>query len=113
MSVDQGHYVSDAMAYLSIVERLLKKCQDHCQSKPLLGMCYQRSSFLIWDSASGLPVTKLISWQDNSGLASCTELIPYNPLIKQLSGLPLTAYYFAPKLRTFIATTTAIIDRHC
>ena len=102
ISVDQGQYVSDAMEYLSIVERLLKKCQNTCETKPLLGICYQRSSFLVWNSTSGLPVTKLISWQDNSGQASCTELIKHNPLIRQLSGLPLTPYYFAPKLRSLL-----------
>ncbi len=91
ISVDQGHYVSDAVEYLSIVEGLLKKCQNHCQTKPSLGICYQRSSFLIWDSASGLPVTKLISWQDNRGQASCADLATHNLIIRQLSGLPLTA----------------------
>ncbi|MBT3814992.1 MAG: hypothetical protein HOG01_00175, partial [Methylococcales bacterium] len=39
ISVDQGQYVSDAMEYLSIVERLLKKCQNTCETKPLLGIC--------------------------------------------------------------------------
>jgi glycerol kinase len=102
ISAEQGHYVSNAMEYLSIAGQLLKKCQNICQKKQLLGICYQRSSFLVWNSTSGLPVTKLISWQDDSGQASCIELIKHNPLIRELSGLPLTPYYFAPKLRTLL-----------
>jgi len=99
---DKGHYVSNAIEYLATVEQLLKQCQIICQPNPLLGLCYQRSSFVIWDSCSGIPVTKLISWQDNRGQSSCDELINFSPLIKQLSGLPLAAYYFAPKLRTLL-----------
>lgn len=102
IKMDQGHCVSDAMEYLSIAKQLLTKCLHHCQARPSLGICYQRSSFLIWDSHSGRPVTRLISWQDTTGQSSCTELMPYNSLIKQLSGLPLTPYYFAPKLRTLL-----------
>ncbi len=102
ISVDNGHYLSDAMAYLAVVDRLLEKCQRYCQTSPILGLCFQRSSFVIWDSHSGLPVTPLISWQDNRGKASCEELQEQNGLIRQITGLPLTPYYYAPKLRTFL-----------
>lgn len=108
ISIDKGHYVSDAMAYLTIVEQLLKKCQKHCQASPLLGICYQRSSFLIWDSCTGIPVTPLISWQDNRGQSSCDVLQLHNALIQQVSGLPLTAYYFAPKLRYLLQQQPAL-----
>jgi len=102
ISIDKGHYVSDAMDYLATVEQLLETCQGHCQAHPSLGLCYQRSSFLIWDSGSGLPVTPLVSWQDNRGKSSCAELQTQQALIRQLTGLPLTAYFFAPKLRALL-----------
>lgn len=98
ISINKGHYVSDAKAYLTIVEQLLKKCENRSQIPPLLGICYQRSSFLIWDSHNGTPVTPLVSWQDNRGKSSCDALQAQNQLIQQISGLPLTPYYFAPKL---------------
>jgi glycerol kinase len=99
ISIDQGHYVSDAMAYLATVEQLIKKCQVHCLAKPSLGLCYQRSSFLLWNRDNGLPVTPLISWQDNRGISSCKELQAHISQIRKITGLPLTAYYFAPKVR--------------
>ena len=102
ISIHNGQYVSDAMAYLATVEQLLEKCYRYCQTSPLLGLCYQRSSFVIWDSQSGLSVTPLISWQDNRGDSSCKKLQENNSLIRQLTGLPLTAYYFAPKLHALL-----------
>lgn len=100
ISINKGHYVSDALAYLNTVDHLLKKCRYFTEPSPGLGLCYQRSSFLIWNSKSGIPVTPLISWQDNRGQASCDKFQAQNPFIRQLTGLPLSAYYLAPKLHT-------------
>ncbi|MFW5443372.1 MAG: FGGY family carbohydrate kinase, partial [Methylococcaceae bacterium] len=102
ITTNKGQYTSDTMAYLAITEDLLKQCQPYCTSQPALGLCYQRSSLLIWNSHSGLPVTPLISWQDTRGESSCKELQKHNSLIKQITGLPLTAYYFAPKVRLLL-----------
>lgn len=103
ISVDGGRYESDALAYAAIAEQALKECMAHeliatageCKS---LGLCSQRSSFLIWERDSGKPVTPLISWQDNRGAASCEALRAHESPIRYLAGLPLTQYYFAPKL---------------
>jgi glycerol kinase len=67
-----------------------------------LGLCSQRSSFLIWERVSGQPLTPLISWQDNRGAASCEILQHSEGLIRDLTGLHLTPYYFAPKLRVVL-----------
>ena len=70
--------------------------------RPSLGLCSQRSSFLIWERASGQPVTPLISWQDDRGAESCAALREREEIIRQLTGLPLTPYYLAPKLRVLL-----------
>ncbi len=100
ITIHDGRYTSDAMAYLATVEQLLKSCLQQSRARPALGLCYQRSSLLIWDRSTGLPTTPLISWQDNRGEASCAELRAQQSMIQQLTGLPLTAYYFAPKIKT-------------
>ncbi|MEO7621899.1 MAG: FGGY family carbohydrate kinase, partial [Gallionella sp.] len=100
--VTEGHYESDALAYAETAESLLNECivlAGDCKS---LGLCSQRSSFLIWEQASGLPLTPLISWQDNRGAASCAALLMHEEVIRNLTGLPLTPYYFAPKLRVVL-----------
>jgi glycerol kinase len=57
---------------------------------------------LLWDRASGLPVTPLISWQDDRGAESCAALRDWEDTIRELAGLPLTPYYLAPKLRVLL-----------
>ena len=108
ISVAHGHCVSDALNYLEVVDQLLEKCLSQCQTSPTLGVCYQRSSFLIWNRHNGIPVTPLISWQDNRGQSACNELLSQQTLIRQLTGLPLTPYYFAPKVLHLITPTTRI-----
>lgn len=102
IAIGQGLYTSDAMAYLTTVEQLLEKCLQFSRAQPDLGLCYQRSSFLFWDSHTGLPVTPLISWQDIRGATSCKDLQAHNSQIRALTGLPLTGYYFAPKARAML-----------
>ena len=102
-----GRYESDASAYAEISQQVLARCVKAlppAQAKilPPLGLCSQRSSFVIWDRATGTPVTPLISWQDNRGAQSCEELQAEESTITELTGLRLTPYFFAPKLRTML-----------
>ena len=99
ITVNDGRYESDALAYAETAERVLGECRDQAGGSPPLGLCSQRSSFLIWERTSGQPLTPLISWQDNRGIAGCDELRNSEDLIRDLTGLRLTPYYFAPKLR--------------
>lgn len=98
----KGRYESDALDYVRAAEEVLKKCMAQTNSKPPLGFCSQRSSFLIWDKASGDPVTPLISWQDDRGASCCNHLHAATDTIHKLTGLRLTAYYFAPKLNVLL-----------
>lgn len=111
---DGGRYESDAAVYAATADAVLAEClaqtdvrplpqtADFAENHPPLGLCSQRSSFLVWDRASGLPLTPLISWQDDSGAESCAVLRDREDTIRQLTGLPLTPYYVAPKLRALL-----------
>lgn len=98
----EGRYESDALEYAVVADRVLEACLAQADGCDTLGLCSQRSSFLIWEQASGRPLTPLISWQDNRGSASCEVLRPHETVIRSLTGLPLTPYYFAPKLRVLL-----------
>lgn len=102
MMSDTGRYESDALAYAATAEAALAECLAQTTVRPPLGLCSQRSSFLIWESATGRPVTPLISWQDNRGAQSCERLRDKEQVVRDLSGLPLTPYYLAPKLRVLL-----------
>ncbi len=98
-----GRYESDAEAYAEAVDAVLAECLARTGARPPLGLCSQRSSFVIWERASGRPVTPLISWQDDRGMASCEALREKEGRIRALTGLPLTPYYLAPKLSVLLA----------
>lgn len=95
---DGGRYESDALEYATVAEAVLAECLASTDARPPLGMCSQRSSFLLWERDSGQPVTPLISWQDDRGAASCAALRAAEHTVRALTGLPLTPYYLAPKL---------------
>ena len=105
ISPDGGRYESDAQAYAETADAVLAEClaqSDGAEAGAKLGLCSQRSSFLIWERASGKPVTPLISWQDDRGAESCAVLRDSDSTIRKLTGLPLTPYYLAPKLRVLL-----------
>ncbi len=114
--VDGERYESDALAYASIADQVLATCLlnpvlAQTTVLPPLGLCSQRSSFLIWEKSSGKPVTSLISWQDTRGTDSCITLQAQEPLITGLTGLRLTPYFFATKLRVVLQENPQWRDR--
>lgn len=102
-----GRYESNALDYAEVAEQVLTACAAQTGDKPPLGLCSQRSSFLIWDKTSGNPVTPLISWQDDRGSSCCDHLHASTDTIHKLTGLRLTAYYFAPKLNVLLQENPA------
>lgn len=106
-----GCYESDALHYAETAEQVLAECQARAGKNLPLGLCSQRSSFLIWEKASGQPCTPLISWQDNRGLACCEAMQPSESIVYNITGLRLTPYYFAPKLSVLLQLNPAWRDR--
>ncbi|MGB9093621.1 MAG: FGGY family carbohydrate kinase [Gallionella sp.] len=111
IAADGGRYESDALAYAAAAEQLLDDCIADAGDCTTLGLCSQRSSFLVWEQSTGQPLTALISWQDNRGLASCIALHAHRNEIRRVSGLPLTQYYFAAKLRVVLQENPGWLPR--
>ncbi len=70
-------------------------------SVPILGigLSCQRSSCLSFSESTGAPLTPVISWRDTRGHNLIDSIKDQGSLIQRLSGLPLTPYYSASKLR--------------
>lgn len=102
VEINDGRFESDALAYARVAEQVLETCLASAGGTPPLGLCSQRSTFLVWHRSNGEPATPLISWQDNRGLASCEALRSEEGVISELTGLRLAPYYFAPKLRMLL-----------
>ncbi|MGZ8967526.1 MAG: FGGY family carbohydrate kinase, partial [Gallionella sp.] len=97
------YFESDALAYALTAENVLAQCRQFAGDCTPLALCSQRSSLVVWDAATGAPISPLISWQDARGAASCAALQAHETEIRALSGLPLTPYYFAGKVRVLLA----------
>lgn len=65
-----------------------------------LGFDNQGETFLIWERASGRPLTPAIGWQDKRGLAVCRQLAGMvDPeWLRGKTGLLLDTYFGGPKL---------------
>ena len=111
IKADHGYYESDALHYAETTEQVLAKCQALAGKNLPLGLCSQRSSFLLWEKASGQPFTPLISWQDNRGIACCEAMQDSEEIIRNTTGLRLTPYYFAPKLSVLLQLNPAWRNR--
>lgn len=104
LTMSDGQVEGDALAYAEMAEKALAICREAVSEydRIAIGISSQRSSFLIWDSVSGRPITPLISWQDSRGAGSCEKLRQHESVIRKKTGLRLTPYYLAPKLRELL-----------
>ena len=59
----------------------------------------QRESLLLWDRRTGVPVSPLISWQDQRSADQCQKLAAagHADLVRSRSGLPLDPMFSATK----------------
>lgn len=64
-----------------------------------LGIANQRSTIILWDKNTGRPIAPAISWQDLRAAELTRQWADHRDLIRSKTGLMLTPYYSAPKLR--------------
>ena len=86
---------SDPGAWLAAASLLVSR---HARAGWPLGIASQRSSFVLWERASGKALTPLISWQDRSAADWCLRHRERESAIWRASGLPLSPHYAGPKL---------------
>ncbi|MCU0705785.1 MAG: glycerol kinase GlpK, partial [Fimbriiglobus sp.] len=64
-----------------------------------IGITNQRETVLLWERASGRPVSRAIVWQDRRTAAFCRERKTDEPMLKAKTGLVLDPYFSGTKLR--------------
>lgn len=93
----------DPMEILSSVTEALSDAAGQAKAAGLvvagIGLACQRSSCLVWDESTGEPLSPVISWRDTRAAATVDGLAGEADRIFTLTGLPLTPYYAASKLR--------------
>jgi glycerol kinase len=88
----------DAETYVTAAEELLDELAGRCPPGTPVGIASQRSTFLLWESDSGAPLTPMISWQDRRAAKWCAAHSVNEPEIIRRTGLVLSAHYAGPKL---------------
>lgn len=83
---------------LGAAKRLMRSIGQK-DSVSALGIANQRSTVILWDRNSGRPLTPAISWQDLRAAELTRQWTDHRELIRSKTGLMLTPYYSAPKLR--------------
>jgi glycerol kinase len=66
-----------------------------------IGVTNQRETTVLWDRASGEPLSNAIVWQDRRNAALCEQMSEQGraPLVQRKTGLVLDAYFSATKLK--------------
>jgi glycerol kinase len=76
-----------------------------------LGIASQRSSFVLWERASGRPIRPAISWQDRRAARWCAERPELATRIPSATGLLLSPHYVGPKLAALFEEDRALAGR--
>ena len=65
-----------------------------------IGITNQRETVVVWDRATGEPLTRAIVWQDRRTAPLCRELreAGHEPWVRERTGLVLDPYFSATKL---------------
>lgn len=71
----------------------------------------QRETTVVWDAKTGEPVCPAIVWQDVRGEAACRELAEHAEYIRRATGLRLSPYFPAGKLRALFQENPEIRRR--
>jgi len=97
----------DAAAYAASARAVLAEALSRAPGLPV-GIASQRSSFLLWEAASGRPVTPLVSWQDRRAAGWCAAHAHLEATVSARAGLPLSPHYAGPKLAVLLEGDPAL-----
>ncbi len=75
-----------------------------------VGFDNQGETFILWDAATGAPLTPAIVWQDQRAAALCTAMSATVDAgwLRAKTGLLLDSYFSAPKLRVLLDADPAL-----
>jgi len=98
--VSSSHIEQDANEIVNSVKEVTAKLLQEIKPQQQIAACgiaIQRSSVVAW-LQDGTAISPVLSWQDTRGKQQLADLKKHEPMIQQLSGLPLSAHYGASKL---------------
>ena len=112
-----GWVEHDAEEVWQVVCRLLPQALHDAGAGPEqvqgLGITNQRETTVLWDRATGLPVTRAVGWQDTRTADDLTRLTSgFEPAeLMRRTGLPLAGYFSGPTLRWLLDSDPPLRER--
>jgi len=83
----------------TVVETVTEVVGDGQREIVAVGITNQRETSVLWHGATGQPVHNAIVWQCRRTADICRELAPQSDRIRQLTGLPVDAYFSGTKIK--------------
>jgi glycerol kinase len=85
----------------SVAAQALSKAELTASDIAAIGITNQRETTLVWDRATGQPISNAIVWQDRRTASACDRLKARGlaGLIRRKTGLVVDAYFSATKLQ--------------
>jgi glycerol kinase len=96
-----------------IIARVLADAGADAADIAAIGITNQRETAVIWDRRTGVPVRPAIVWQDTrtQGLVDGFLAHPGAAEVVRRSGLPLSSYFSAPRVRWLLEETPGLRER--
>ncbi len=98
-----GWVEQDAEAIWASVQAAVRDCvsPDRAADVVAVGLSTQRESVVVWDRATGEPLSPVLSWQDRRTVSLATSIGTPAALdcVRAISGLPLDPMFSALKAR--------------
>lgn len=108
-----GRVEHDAAEIWRNVETIITEVSAGMRSEDIacIAISNQRETTVVWDAATGEPVCPAIVWQDVRGEAACRELAVHAQHIHSITGLTLSPYFPAGKLRALFQERPELLRR--
>jgi glycerol kinase len=86
---------------VEVVEEAMDRAEVAPTDLAAVGITNQRETTVVWDRATGAPVSNAIVWQDTRTADLCTELAGHagQDRFRSKTGLPIATYFAGPKVR--------------
>jgi len=103
---------------VDIWQGVLDSVQDALSQVPqcsvaAIGITNQRETTVVWDRETGEPIHNAIVWQCRRTAQRCDELrgLGREDLIRRTTGLPLDAYFSAPKIEWILRSVPGATEK--
>ena len=108
-----GRVEHDAAEIWRNVEAIIAEVSQDIptEDNACISISNQRETSVVWDAATGEPVCPAIVWQDVRGEAACRELAAHAERVHSVTGLTLSPYFPAGKLRALFQEQPELLHR--